>query len=173
MELKKTQKNVKRLKKRINIIPNVNRSLEKHSVFGIFKNNVIIIYAKRNKKITKELLETMKKDLNSIVILGSKINKLFQIVTKIRPNVTFTQKGILVRMGKGKGKIKTIGLYLVSGTICFQLIPISNKAIIPQSSRRESIRSVSSNPSRIGSNRRLVGINKFIKKYTFLNIKYI
>ena len=58
-------------------------------------------------------------------LTGGKLNLIGYYLIKftIIPNKILTTKGILVRMGKGKGKVKTYVKYLTPGTRCIELIP--------------------------------------------------
>jgi len=114
------------------------------------------IIARRNKKITEEEITKIKLELQNITINKIKLIKLVQINEKIYPNKVFTQKGILVRMGKGKGKIKNKGLYIIKKMICFELFPLSTEASLILNNKNKSI------------------LNsyffKFLKKYNFLDL---
>lgn len=108
---------------------------------GVDNKNILIIFTKRNKRLTEESIKTLSKDIS--------IFKSFNIISKLPlPNKVITQKGILVRMGKGKGKIKTKVLNITPGQILFELIPISNSS---------------------GVSKTL--FFKFFRKYTFLGMK--
>lgn len=110
---KLTQKNVLKLKRR-------------QTNIGEYRNNksYIIIKAKQNKRLTTELLNSIKLDLiNPKGLLKGRLTKDFQIKIHLIPNRTLTSKGILVRQGSGKGKFKTNALYLLKDKKCIVLTP--------------------------------------------------
>lgn len=118
------------------------------------KKDYIILYANKNHRVTEEQIKTIKTDLTIPKgLIGGKLIKNYKIKITMVPNKILTNKGILVRMGKGKGKIKTYVKYLTVGTICIELIslPLNNisKNII------EKI------------------LKKFISKFTFLSYKFL
>jgi ribosomal protein L16/L10AE len=134
-----TFKKVRRLKKRniglgsINLEPNIR------------------IFAKKNYRITEEQIKAIKTDLITPKgLTEGKLIKDFIINIIISPNKVLTKKGILVRMGKGKGKINTYARYLTEGTICVEIKFKSNKL------SKNIIKKI---------------LNKLIKKYTFLSYK--
>lgn len=145
---RRTQKRVLKLKTRyINISgPRINKE---H----------IIIFANKNIRITQEQIKSIKTDLTSIKGLTG--GKLKDVTLKINliPNKVLTNKGILVRMGKGKGKMKTLAKYLTKGTICIELIPGPVK--INKTSEQINYKVL----NKI--------ITKFTKKYTFFSFKYL
>lgn len=111
--LKTRQKRVIKLKRRtLNI--------------GEYRTNkeFICIIARKNHRITEEQLKSIKMDLLTPKgLTGGKLVKFFKIKITMIPNKVLTNKGILVRMGKGKGKVKTSVLYLTRGTVCIELKP--------------------------------------------------
>lgn len=136
------QKRVVRLKKRtINI--------------GEYRNNknYICIIAKKNYRVTEEQIKSIKADLINLKgLTNSKLTKFFNIKILMVPNKILTRKGILVRMGGGKAKVKTKVLYITKGTNCIELIPYNsnyNKTVV------------------------IKLLNKFISKYTFLTYHYL
>lgn len=140
--LKNRQKRILKLKTRyLNISgPRINK-------------DQIIIFANRNVRITQEQIKSIKTDLTSIKGLsGGKLN-FFNIKFNILPNKVLTNKGILVRMGKGKGKIKTLAKYLTKDTRCIELIPKKNILL-----NYKVIYKI---------------LTKFTKKYTFFSFKYL
>lgn len=95
----------------------------------------IAIYANKDVEIRLEQFKEIKSDL----IRGN----LGKIVFSVFPNKPFTKKGILVRMGKGKGKIDHFSCNVTSGTICLIL----------------------------GGPADTLLLDKFIRKYPFLSLK--
>lgn len=123
-----TFKSVKRIKKRRINIP--------------YKaKEVSVLYANRTYRITEEQIKAIRNDIQQTKNITKKSIKIL-----LNCNRILTIKGILVRMGKGKGKIRTRAQYLVPGTNC----------IIIQTPRSPIISKL---------------INKLLKKYTFLSIK--
>jgi ribosomal protein L16/L10AE len=78
-----------------------------------------------------------------------KLSKIFNIDIRIVPNKVLTSKGILVRMGHGKGKIKSKFVYITRGTVIIQLTKISN---VPITSSM---------------------FDNFFKKYPYLDFKWL
>ena len=141
--LKTRQKRIVKLKRR-------NKNI------GGFRNNkdYICIIAKKNHRITEEQLKSIKMDiLTPKGLLEGSLLKQFKINILMKPNKVLTNKGILVRMGRGKGKVKTYVQYLPLGTICILLKPKEN--IIINSSVISKI------------------LNKFIIKYSFFTYKFL
>lgn len=85
--------------------------LIKRKGININKNTIGIISLKHI-RATESLIKSLKQDLNNLCFPQGKISKFFHIFFKL-PNFNkiLTHKGILVRMGKGKGKI--ISKYLI------------------------------------------------------------
>lgn len=131
------QRKKKTLKKRVNIT---------------YPLSSIAIFAKKNKNIKLEEFKQIKTDLTKLV------NGQFNIIFTVSPNKTYTRKGILVRMGKGKGKISYLSHYITAGTILLILIP---KTPFVQFSSNESI------------NSKYTFLSKFIRKYPYLAVKYL
>lgn len=124
----------------------------KNITTGLFGQH-IIIYAKKNYRITEEQIKAINTDLITPKgLTEGKLIKDFKIKITIVPNKVLTKKGILVRMGKGKGKIKTYAKYLTEGTICIELRFKSKKLSL------NLVQKI---------------LKKFIKKYTFLSYKFI
>lgn len=115
--------------------------------------NYICIIAKKNYRITEEQIKSIKADLMNIKgLTNGKLAKLFKIRLLMIPNKILTKKGILVRMGGGKAKIKTKVLYLTTGANCIELIPYTtefNKTVV------------------------IKLLDKFINKYTFLTYNFL
>lgn len=158
---KYTQKKIIIRKKRRGIHLNNNILSKKDILNNIKKEKNILksgceigVIAKKNKKLTQEQINTIKHDINNPRILDIKLSKYFNIYLKIRPNKVITNKGILVRMGKGKGKVKTKGIYLLKDMVCLELKlkKIKNKKLF-----------TTSYINRI--------FKKYLKKYTFLKIR--
>lgn len=112
------------------------------------------IIAKKNKRLTQEQINTIKQDINNQRNFNLKLIKYFIINIKLKPNKVITSKGILVRMGKGKGKIRTKGINILKNTVCIEL----------------KLRNIKNNlnltPSYIN-----ILFSKFLKKYTFFKIR--
>lgn len=102
----------------------------------------IAIYANKDVEIKLEQFKQIKLDLTKL-LLGQ-----FHIIFNILPNKPYTKKGILVRMGKGKGKIDHFSCNVQSGTVCITLKETKLGGEI-----RETIKS------------------KFERKYPFLTFK--
>ena len=110
----------------------------------------IIYYLYTNKEITitKELLISMENDLftpNGLKngILGNYCN----IISYIILNKLQTQKGVLVRMGSGKGNNKTISQYLPKNSLCFKIIETDSM------------------------NKANIALDIFVSKYPFIKLK--
>ena len=143
--LKTRQKRVIKLKRRNSNIGLYNSSIHPY--------NFISIFAKKNYRITEEQIKSIKMDLLTPKgLTGGKLLKFFNIYITMKPNKVLTNKGILVRMGGGKSKVKTNVLFLTPGTIC----------IIAQS--KPSLNSPLLEPF-------LPLFLKFIKKYPFFKFK--
>jgi len=125
------QKGKLKLKKRVNI------------TYPYFKNT-FAIFTNKPISLKFELFKRIKLDLTKI------LSPYFNIIYTVTPNKPITNKGILVRMGKGKGKIKTFGTRVSQGTICIFLVPLK------------------SNPSGFdGTN----FLSSFFRKYPFFSLK--
>ena len=121
------QRGKKLLKSRVNI------TYPQHS-WAIFANKDVEMRLEQFKQIRSDLTK---------LLAGQ-----FQIIFTILPNKPFTKKGILVRMGKGKGKIDHFSCNVQSGTVCIILVSkVKEKEI------RDTI------------------ISKFERKYPFLTFK--
>ena len=115
------------------------------------RKEYISIIANKNKRITEEQIKSIKIDiLTPKGLLGGKLIKLFKIKILLTLNKILTNKGILVRMGGGKAKIKTKVLYITKNSNAIILIPKNN------------------NINMIVVNKLL---NKFILKYSFFSYK--
>lgn len=91
------------------------------------KKELICIIAKKNYRITEEQLKSIKIDLLTPKgLTEGKLTKYLKIKILIQPNKILTNKGILVRMGKGKAKTKTNIFYITKGYPCIVLNPISS-----------------------------------------------
>lgn len=104
--------------------------------------NSLALYANQNIEIKLEQFKQMKLDLTKLV------EGFYKIIFTVSPNKPFTKKGILVRMGKGKGKIDHFSCNITSGTICIILVP-----------KNETIKGIP------------IYISKIIRKYPFLSVK--
>jgi len=133
------QRGKRTLKKRVNIT---------------YPISTLALFAKINKEIKLEEFKQIKSDLTKLV------NGLFKIVFTVSPNKTYTKKGILVRMGKGKGKIDHFSYNITVGTILILLIPKSPIVKLP---KRDSDNNNFSN---------YLFIHKFLRKYPYLAVKY-
>ena len=120
------QKGRLKLKKRVNIT---------YPLVG--KYNLALV-VKKTINLTLEQFKIIKLDLTRAS------QGLFKFYFTVKPNKPVTLKGILVRMGKGKGKIKSHRVKLETGTI----------AIV--------VKTTNSNSSYLTS---------FLKKYPFFTIK--
>ena len=115
------------------------------------RKEYISIIANKNKRITEEQIKSIKIDiLNPKGLLGGKLIKIFKLKILLTPNKILTNKGILVRMGGGKAKIKTKVLYITKNSNAIILIPINN------------------NINMVVVNKLL---KKFILKYSFFSFK--
>jgi len=117
---------------------------------GINKNIIGAIYVNRSRKITQELIERLKLDLLITETPYGKLSKLFSIQMKIKTNKVVTTKGILVRMGHGKGKIKTRLVYVTKGTVIIEI-----KKYDPSTTITSNL------------------LTKYFKKYPFLSLKWL
>lgn len=165
MKKKYTQKRTSLLNRRRGIFINNNKLKNKmiittkESVNNFNKLLIIGIIAKRNKILTQEQINSIKQDLNNPQYTqrswGGKISKYFEIKIKIKPNKIITKKGILVRMGRGKGKIQTKAINIIKNMVCIELKQKDkkNKKIL-------NIKGILINNI----------FKKFLKKYTFLTL---
>lgn len=92
------------------------------------KSRVNITYPQKTLALVANIEIEMK--LEQFKQLKSDLTKLllgeFKIIFTVSPNKPFTKKGILVRMGKGKGKIDHFSCKITRGTICVILVPKLN-----------------------------------------------
>jgi ribosomal protein L16/L10AE len=95
------QRGRKQLKSRVNIT---------------YPINSIAIYANKDIEMRLEQFKQIRTDL------GKLVSGQYQIIFTVLPNKSFTKKGILVRMGKGKGKIDHFSSNVKAGTICIILV---------------------------------------------------
>jgi len=127
---------------------------KKDKLKNLYPGWVIGIIAKKNKRLIEEQINAIKQDINNPRFFNIKLSKIFNIYYKLKPNKVITKKGILVRMGKGKGKIKTKGLYIIKNRVCIEL----------------KLKNIKNNlnltPSYIN-----ILFSKFLKKYTFFTIR--
>ncbi len=158
---KYTQKKVIIRKKRRGIHLNNNILSKKEILKNIRKDKKLLkigceigVIAKKNKRLTQEQINTIRQDINNQRILNIKLSKYFNIYIKIKPNKVITSKGILVRMGKGKGKIKTKGLYILKDMVCIEL----------------KLKNIKHNKMFSKSYINII-FNKFLKKHTYLYIR--
>lgn len=123
--------------------------------------NIITIFANKAFRLTETQIKSIKNDLllPKGLTLG-RLTKLFKIKFYMEPNKTITQKGILVRMGKGKGKIKSTGLFLTPKQICVILIPLTFGSDPEGLTNRNA-----------SDNYIFKVLDKFVSKYTFLSYK--
>lgn len=118
------------------------KKLLKSRVNITYPINTIAIYVNKDVEMKLEQFKQIKLDLTKL------LSGQFQIIFNILPNKPFTKKGILVRMGKGKGKIDHFSCNVQSGTVCITLISKDIKGEI-----------------------RATIISKFERKYPFLSFK--
>jgi len=102
---------------------------------GINQDKYVILYVNKNKRITEENIKVLKKE---IIILNIRLI--------INPNKLLTKKGILIRMGRGKGKLITKAIYLPKGSIIAG--GKYNPSILPK-------------------------LDKYINKFTYLSYKFL
>ncbi len=77
---------------------------------------MIQIIAKRKKRITKEELKVIRTDImQKNGLLKGQLNKDYKILIIIKATKDVTSKGILGRMGKGKGKVITKEAVVLKG----------------------------------------------------------
>lgn len=112
------------------------------------------IIAKKNKRLTQEQINTIKQDINNPKFFNLKLTKFFNIYIKLKPNKVITNKGILIRMGKGKGKIKTKAIYLLKDMVCIEL----------------KLRNMKNNLNLTNTYINNL-FSKFLRKYTFFTIR--
>ena len=93
------QKGRLKLKKRVNIT---------YPMAGKYS---LALFVNKTINLTLEQFKIIKLDLTRAS------QGLFQFYFTVKPNKPVTLKGILVRMGKGKGKIKSYRVRLETGTI--------------------------------------------------------
>lgn len=154
--LQKFSTNIKKTQKRVQILQKRNKN------FGGFRNSKrhILIITKQQYRLSEEQINSIKIDLeNPKGLLKGKLTKIFKFKYLISTNKVLTSKGILVRMGKGKGKFKTKIIYLTKGTVCIELIPW------PVSDISKNIPYGSSENDDLLVVRNI--LDKFISKYTF------
>lgn len=130
------QRGKKQLKSRVNIT---------------FPIDTIGLYAKRDIEMRLEQFKQIRSDLVRLV------SGQFKIIFTVLPNKPVTKKGILVRMGKGKGKIDHFSSFIKRGTIC--IILVSNSILTKE--RKEEVKEEII--------RKLE--EKVLKKYSFLSLK--
>ena len=161
---KYTQKKITIRNRRRNIHMNNNKMGNKEllrdikmltSIKKLQNGNVIGILAKKNKKLTQEQINAIRLDINNQRLFGIKLSKHFKIMMKMKPNKVLTSKGILVRMGKGKGKIKTKAIYLLKDSVCIEL-KIPRKKKINQNFTPLHVQNL---------------FKKFLKKHTYFYLK--
>lgn len=121
----------KNIKGKIVTQKRVKRLIKRKSIVGIREERksrgYINIIAKKNYRITEEKIKAIKNDLLTPKgLTEGKLLKLFKIKFNFIPNKSLTRKGILTRMGRGKGKSYTHGFYLTPGFILINLIPKSS-----------------------------------------------
>ena len=129
---KRKQRGRKQLKSRVNIT---------------YPIDSIAIFANKDVEMRLEQFKQIRTDL--VKLLGG----LYQILFTVFPNKPFTKKGILVRMGKGKGKIDHFSCNIKSGTLCINLV---SKNIIEKERKNLIIEKIK---------------NKILVKYPFLSLK--
>ena len=137
------------------------RKVLKGRVNRTYPINSIAISANKDIVMRLEQFKQIRTDLSKIV------SGEFQIIFTVLPNKPFTKKGILVRMGKGKGKIDHFSCNVKSGTICIILV-----SKIRKEEMRETNTQTHQIKSPYGDFVLLDNIkNKFLAKYPFLSFK--
>lgn len=125
------QRGKKQLKSRVNIT---------------FPIDTIGLYARKDIEMKLEQLKQIRSDLLRLV------SGQYKIIFTVLPNKPVTKKGILVRMGKGKGKIDHFSAFIKTGTICIILVSKERK----EEEKEEIIKRIE---------------ERIIKKYSFLSLK--
>lgn len=129
------------------------------------KREIITLIANKNHRITEEEIKSIKMDILTPkgITLG-KLTKFYNINILMTPNKILTQKGILVRMGGGKAKVKSKVLYLTPGKSCIILKPKFNNLEIKNKNTKDI--------SRIEIPKGLVLkiLKKFLSKYRYFSI---
>jgi ribosomal protein L16/L10AE len=139
-----TQKKTKTLIQRKQIFPKIIKIKQKKNIIDI-KTNIISIIAKRNQILTEKQINKIKDDLIKL----SNYFSSFKINVLIFPFKSLTKKGILVRMGSGKGKLIDKYLIIIKNKKCLEIIYKIN------------------NNNKINE---LILLNSFLKKYKFFKL---
>ena len=84
----------------------------------------ISIYVKKSVTLSIEQFKNIKSDLTQI-FSTTPISPM-KVIFLVTPNKPVTSKGILIRMGKGKGKIVSFCRKIPQGTVCILLYGGSN-----------------------------------------------
>ena len=115
------------------------------------------IYSKNHVHLPKRMVERMKLDLLTINTPFGKISKLYSFNINFTSNKVLTSKGILVRMGHGKGKISDRFTYIPRFGVII--------TIRPKGRTLNDIKRYTS----IGK----LTFYKYFKKYPFLGLKWL
>lgn len=111
---------------------------------------MIQLIAKRKKRITKEELKVLRTDImQKNGLLKGLLNKDYKIIIIIKATKDVTSKGILGRMGKGKGKVITQEAVVLKGQRIIILKPRRNN--------EDGLKTSSGNL-----------IRKLLRKYTYM-----
>lgn len=126
------QRGKNQLKKRVNIT---------------YPQDGCALYTNKDVEMRLELFKQIRTDL--LKLLAGQFNIIFSVL----PNKPYTKKGILVRMGKGKGKIDHYSCKIKSGTVCIKLV---SKVKLEKERKNIIINTLK---------------NKFLVKFSFLSLK--
>lgn len=122
-----------------------------------FPSFIGAIYSKNFVYLPHRMVERMKLDLMLINTPFGKLSKLFNIKINFTSNKVLTAKGILVRMGHGKGKMIENYTYLPRFTVIMTVKP--RLCSINDLKRYTSIGKFT--------------FNAYFKKYPFLGLKWL
>ena len=109
----------------------IKRKNRRINVIGPKSQEKIILKVKRNKRISSKYKEDIEKNLNLILRNSSttpNTEKNYGYITQYDLNRVLTRKGILVRMGKGKGKEYSKGRYMLKEKAYYIIIIPENKS---------------------------------------------
>lgn len=103
---------------------NINKLYNKkiHNKYIDMGYTVLTFIVNRHMTITQSLLSRLRLDLLNSDTPWGKVSKLFMVDIKINLNKVNTSKGILIRMGSGKAKIKHKSIFVTKGTVIIELV---------------------------------------------------